>query len=177
MNINEFSRKITDNPPAQVNRFQTILTIPEFLRDEYSVNDIDLLSCYVRNANIGGKNLTTSDIKVGKFLQLAYSEQYESVTLTILLDKDYRIKKFFDDWQASIFNPNLGTIQKFWKEYTTDMKFIHLDDMDNPIDEIYFTGVYPSVVGNIDFSAESQSTLALLTITMSFKKWRRETSL
>ena len=171
MNVNEFKNQIKKNPPLLDNRFEVLVVPPPVLQGQYNNEKNSTISYYARTLNLGGRNVITSDVRNGKVLQLPYGNQYNTATLTVMLDKNYTTKEFFDDWQDAILKKDTAILKSFYKDYTANILINHLDESGETSKTIRLVDSFPSVVGDINLASDGVNNITLISITISYRYW------
>ena len=173
MNVNEFKNKIKANRPLLDNRYEILFTPPQILQSTYSKENLETISAYGRNLNAFGRNIMTSDVRQGRSFQLPYANQYNTTNFTVMLDKKYVTKNFFDDWQDSIMHPSKPILKSFYKQYVTDVIINHFNEFGEISQSIRLVDAFPSIVGDVNFASDGSNNIAIISITISFRYWER----
>lgn len=173
MDMKEFKSKIKANQPILDNRYEILFTPPPALQSTYSKDNLETISAYGRNLNAFGRNIMTSDVRSGKSFQLPYANQYNTTNFTVMLDKKYVTKNFFDDWQNSIINPTKAVLKSFYKDYVTDIIINHFDETGRISQSVRLVDAFPSIVGDVNLAADGSNNIAVISITISFRYWER----
>ena len=49
--------------------------------------------------------------------EIPYRETFTEAALSFILDDAFTIKRFFDEWQAKIINPETGNVANYWTNF------------------------------------------------------------
>ncbi len=183
--VNTFRAKFEKyGGPGRLNLFTVELTAT----NSKWMDDSDL-RFFCKSVGLPGLNLETSNYKpygVGLTNSLPVTMAHGSVNAVFMLDSSHQVLAFFHEWMQSIFNynteggllaPNARDQEQlpyelgYKKDYALDMR-IKFYSAHNPNNyyECILHGVYPTEIGQIDLSWDSNDQIALLPINFSFER-------
>lgn len=170
--IDTFVSEIRQSSLARTNRFEVQVTVPQTLQNRYQ--DARLVSLYCEQASFPMLNISTKAIKIfGPSYQRPVSSEYggEGVSLTFHVDRDMRVKKFFDDWMHSIVGEN-DYLVNYADQYTSTIYIRQVDEEDNITYEIELIDAFPRSMNMMDLNHNTQSQTHRLTMLMAYRKWQ-----
>jgi len=86
----------------------------------------DELNLLCRGVNIPGRQIVTTDRKIGNTLtKVASDHAFDDVTLSFLVLNDYGVRKYFEQWQAHIINPSTREMGYF-RDYAKPVQIAQL---------------------------------------------------
>lgn len=152
-----------------------------------SARDLNLLC---KATNLPGRQVMTNTRTIGAIEQkVAYSVTTEDVSLSFHVPNDYRVRKYFEDWQALAIDPNTHEIG-YITEYAKTVKIHQLkpgiglpiySDRIFDIDliskeKIMYTcelyEAFPTTVTAIELSDASENVTVELLVQLSYRKWK-----
>lgn len=118
--------------------------------------------------------LTTPARHYGEITEMPYEISYAPITMEYYVDPDYEVKKFFDKWAFTIFDPKTRT-QGYYEDYKKDIDIFVYNKAE---DFAYKVTLYEAYVKDISPITKSyaDNQFARLTVTLQFKYWRGEDS-
>lgn len=123
---------------------------------------------YVRECNLPGRNMMTSEIKYGTSptTKQVYNSIPADFTVTFLADASMALFKYFRDWQDKIHDPVTGVLS-YPDEYKGTVIVNALDTLGSVRYTQTMYNAFPENVGDISFSyADDQ--LATFQVTFSY---------
>ena len=129
-NLNNFITKITKTGVAKTNRFEVRISPPKALQE--FKNDGELVSLYCDISNLPGMSIITKGLRLfGPAYQRPVSSEFngEAINMTFYLDRDMRVKAFFDAWMFRTVDPNSFNVN-YAENYTATIKIFQLDEND-----------------------------------------------
>ena len=108
--------------------------------------------------------------------EIPYRETFTEAALSFILDDAFSIKKFFDEWQENIINPETGNVHH-WNDFVGTVKISRLsNDATSLVDatdkyNIELREAYPSAVGEIALGHTQGSEILRLSVTFKYRKW------
>ena len=152
-----------------------------------STRDLDL-SC--KAVNVPGRQVMTNNRIIGAIDQkVAYNSASEDVSLSFHVMNDYKIRTYFESWQALAIDPNTHEIG-YLNEYAKTVKIHQLkpgiglpiySDRIFDIDliskeKIMYTcelyEAFPTTVTAIELSDASENATVELIVQLSYRKWK-----
>ena len=169
------------------------LAVPNLYRVELpsingmSIRDLNLLC---KAVNLPGRLVMTNNRTIGAIDQkVAYSVAHEDINLTFHVPNNYKIRTYFEDWQALAIDPDTHEIG-YLNEYAKTVKihqlkrgislplynndFIDIDFV--TADKIVYTcelyEAFPTAVTAIELSDATENATVELTVQLSYRKWK-----
>jgi hypothetical protein len=146
-----------------------------------STRDLDLLC---KATNLPGRQVMTNNRVIGAIDQkVAYNSISEDVSLSFHVMNDYKIRTYFESWQALAIDPNTHEIG-YLNEYAKTVKIhqlkrgiglsIYSDRISK--DKIMYTcelyEAFPTTVTAIELSDASENATVELLVQLSYRKWK-----
>lgn len=156
---------------SRTNRFEVIITPPAKLAARF--NDSYLSSLYVEQATIPSLNLGTKSLKIfGPSYQRPFSSEYggEGISITFHVDRNMKIRKFFEEWMHVIVDPNSFTVG-YQEEYIADVFIRQLDEQNNVTHEIKLIEAFPRSMNMMELNNSSNSQTHRLNILFAYRYW------
>jgi hypothetical protein len=132
------------------------------------------LSLQCESAELPGKTLLTSDVKVyGPIFKVPYQKQFNDINLTFLCTNDFYERKLFDRWIDCIMPSSTNNLRYPKDEvtrYMSDIKIIQYDDFIKQIYAVKLVDAFPIGVAAQQLSW-SEDTFHRLTIQFAYQKY------
>jgi len=173
-NLNNFITKITKTGVAKTNRFEVRISPPKALQE--FKNDGELVSLYCDISNLPGMSIITKGLRLfGPAYQRPVSSEFngEAINMTFYLDRDMRVKAFFDAWMFRTVDPNSFNVN-YAENYTATIKIFQLDENDKATYTVSLEDAFPRAMSLVDLSAGSTNQAGRLNMTFAYRKWYAE---
>lgn len=158
---------------SRQNRYEVAVTPPRGLSLPGRMDSLGRIEMNCSVAQVPGRSVATREVSAGgtPVRKMAHSPQYEDMSLTFLVSDDLLEKKFFDSWQAMVFEDTWGNLQ-FPSEYYGVVEVRKTSRrMGEPTTGTWVLhDAWPIIVGPVDLSAES-GAIATMAVTMSMRHW------
>jgi hypothetical protein len=170
-NLSQFLSQSRRDSFARVNRFEVFILPPLALsrnRDAISV------SLYCEMASLPPVNISTKSFKIfGPTYQRPFGAEYggEGISLTFHVDRDMKVKKFFDEWTAKVVDPDSGLVG-YQEEYTTTIRLRQLDEQDTVTYGIELTEAFPRSVNLLELNNSAQNQTHRLNVLFAYRYWK-----
>jgi len=152
-----------------------------------STRDLNLLC---KATNLPGRQVMTNNRIIGAIDQkVAYSSVQDDVNMSFHVPNDYKMRKYFEDWQALAIDPNtheIGYLNEYAKTVKIhqlkkgiglalfDNNFINIDLLS--ADKIVYTcelyEAFPTSVSAIELSDAQENGTVELLVQLSYRKWK-----
>ena len=150
---------------SRADRFRVILPT-EFGGNARSIDTL------CRAVNIPGRQIVTNERTIGMMSQkMPYGFLSEDVNLTFLLDQDYSMRRYFENWQEQIIGFDTYEL-KYKSEYAKTVVIQQLDHGDNSV--VYackLLKAFPTTMQAIELGDENQNQLVQLSVQLSYTDW------
>lgn len=152
-----------------------------------STRDLNLLC---KAVNLPGRQIITNNRTIGAVDQkVAYNVAHEDVNLTFHVMNDYKIRTYFEAWQALAVDPNtleLGYLNEYAKTvkihqlkkgiglplYSDRIFDIDLISADKVMYTCELYEAFPTTVSAIELSDASENVTVELLVQLSYRKWK-----
>lgn len=159
-------------PPAGLTTFREIGT-PDGLDYEQIVPGTRMLSLMCEQASLPLLNINTKSYRVyGVPEPRPVTSEYggEGIPLTFHIDREMKVKKFFDQWMQTIVDPITFNVS-YKENYSVNIDIWQLDEMDNPQYHIQLIDAFPRSMNLLELNHSSQSQTHRLTVLFAYRKW------
>lgn len=166
--LDRFKSSVLNGGMARPNRFQAIIISPSA-----TARDDELVSLYCESAQFPQVTLQVKPFKIqGPSYQRPISVEYggEGLPLTFHLDRDMRVKKYFDDWIHNVVNPGSFTMNYF-KEYVKDITLNQLDEQNNITYSLRLVDAFPRMTNIVDLNHSTTNQIHKLTVLFVYRYW------
>jgi|TARA_R110001592_G_scaffold58814_5_gene178137 hypothetical protein len=143
-------------------------------------NNVDMaqqVALMCTNITMPARTLNTSPYRIaGAPYKYPTSVQYSDVTATFIGDKFLRLRNFFEEWQALVYDNQTGMFN-FYKEYTAPIDVFQLgsfqvaEDRDRATYGIRMREAFPSAIGEVNYDSGTQNSYVAITVTFSYRDW------
>jgi hypothetical protein len=128
----------------------------------------------VKSAGLPSSNLGIIEVPVrGLILKVAGDRTFDTWTITVLNDIDFKVRTAFEKWMASIrkLTDNSGNASP--TDYVVDGIEVEQLARDETILRKYiFEGVFPTNISQIDVSSDSTDTIEEFTVELQVQSYR-----
>jgi hypothetical protein len=156
---------------ARNNRFEVIITPPRGLSDRGS--ESELASLYVEQASVPLLNIFAKPFKIfGPTYQRPITSEYggEGMPITFHVDRNMRIRRFFEDWMHLIVDPVRFTVG-YQENYISDIFIRQLDEQNNITNEIKLIEAFPRNINLMDLNNNSSNQTHRLNVLFAYRYW------
>lgn len=157
---------------ARTNRFEVIIALPPGLLSK-SYNE-KLVSLYVEQTNIPLLNIATKSQKIfGPSYQRPFASEYggEGISLNFHVDREMKVRNFFEDWMHLIVNRNNYTIG-YQEEYVTTINIRQLDEQSNVTYEVELKEAFPRNLNMMELNHSSSNQTHRLNMLFAYRYWQ-----
>jgi hypothetical protein len=124
-------------------------------------------------ASLPPVNISTKSFKIfGPSYQRPFGAEYggEGISFTFHVDRDMKVKTFFDDWAALVVDPVTGTVG--WQEdYVIDLYIRQLDEQENVTYEVKLLEAFPRSVNLLELNNSAQNQTHRLNVLFGYRTW------
>ena len=160
---------------AKGNRYNVTIIPPSDLLGDPAVSQAQFL-CEAVSLPTKGIASNAQDI-YGPPREIPYRETFTEAALSFILDDAFVLKRFFDEWQTKIINPETGNVANYWNDFTGSILISRLPNaatnMAGGSDKykIELREAYPSAVGEIALGHTQGNEILRLSVTFKYRKW------
>jgi len=158
---------------SRPNRFEVGINSPGATS---GIADDNLVSLWCQSVELPGRTIEsqTNDNIYGPTHEIAQGLILnDSITMTFLLDEKLDIKRYFDNWQKTIYNPDTYDMY-YYSNYVRDITIKQLSNKDEVVFSCKVYEAFPKTVELITLSADSRSEASRLNVSMAFRDWIEE---
>lgn len=107
----------------------------------------------------------------GRQLQVAGDKTFEPWNVTVINDRDMRLRNAFETWSNTITQneENIGLDNP--ASYQSNAQVYQLDKAGKKVKGYDFRGIWPSNVSSIDLSFDSENTIEEFTVEFQVQYW------
>ena len=193
--ISEFKSKVATDF-ARPNQFVCELNFPSTFTDQATLKELGTFT--VKAANLPATQLGTVEVPYrGRVLKIAGDRTFEPWTITIMNDKNFRLRDAFEKWTESIqaYAQNVTTAGTNIQNYYADMFVSQLDRNTSDVStatagkvktasqgavgiphqvlrEYRFVDVFPTNISAIDLDFGSNDAIEEFTVEMQVQYWQ-----
>ena len=156
---------------ARANKFMVTMGFPAGLSG--MPEDLSTTTSYLCSAaTLPG--MTIGEVTVpfrGRNLFIAGDRTFEAWTITILNDSNFHIRNGFEIWMNYINNMSNNEGVDNPSLYQTDAHVSQLGRDDLRVKTYSFRGMWPTTIGNIDLSYETNDAIETFDVTLRYNYW------
>ena len=163
--IENFTGQVFGGGLARENRFR--VTMPNKVSGE------QLVSLFCESTSIPQLSVITKQQRLfGPSHVRAATIDYggAGLAMTFLVDREMKVKKWFDAWMHLCVNPGEFTV-KYLNQYAGDITIEQLDEKDNVTYAIKLIGAFPTACGPLSLNHGSLDTFHRLPVTFTYRYW------
>jgi hypothetical protein len=161
--LNEFISKIKTESAARTNRFSVLIS-----NTGSSAYDTDLVQLYCEQASLPSITFASQPVRTyGEQREVVYDRNFETLTLNFIVDRQYKIKEFFDQWGKQIVDP-ITRLSGYYNDYTKSIIITTQDTQDNNTYECEIFEAYPKSIASIGLDHNSKD-IVRLQVTFNYK--------
>lgn len=171
--IEQFRAEVLDGAGlARTNRFEVDILPPPALAGRYGAIS-NLTSLYVEQASVPLLNIFSKSLKIfGPTYQRPISSEYggEGLPITFHVDRNFYVRRFFEDWMHEIINPETFTVS-YQERYITEVVIRQLDEQNNITNEIKLLEAFPRNLNLMDLNHSSSNQTHRLNVLFAYRYW------
>ena len=172
-NINEFKSRLSGGG-ARANQYKVTMNFPAYSAVGGETSDLSYL-CTA--AAIPGQSLGTVAVPFrGRVLNLVGDRTFSPWPITVLNDTDFKIYRAMERWMNGMNNmtDNEGLTNP--TDYQVDYFLDHLDRDGLSIKQYAFRGAFPTTLGDIALSYETNNAIETFDVTMAYQYFETDTT-
>ena len=169
--VKDFRSTIFTDSLARTNRFEVFINKPPMALSTGRPWNISL---YCEQASLPPLNIASKSFKIfGPTYQRPFTAEYggEGISVTFHVDRDMKVKNFFDEWMYKIVDPDTGTVG-YQEDYITNIVIRQLDEQENVTYEIELTEAYPRSMNLMELNNAATNQTHRLNILFGYRYWR-----
>lgn len=168
-NLDDFKSSIRQGSLARTNRFEVNILKPPRLASD----DERLVSLYSEQTSLPPINLNVRSYKIwGPTIHRPQSIEYggEGISITFHVDRDMRVKKFFDDWLDIIVSGDNYTVS-YQEDYATTVDIHQLNEQNDITYTAQLVNAFPRSMNLMELNNASQNQTHRLVVTFAYEYW------
>ena len=172
-NLSQFIGAVREDSLARVNRFEVFINAPKSLTFKNKSN-AGAVSLYCEMASLPPVNISTKSFKIfGPTYQRPFSAEYggEGISLTFHVDRDMKVKNFFDEWTSKIVDPDTGFVG-FQEDYISTIRLRQLNEQDEVTYELELEEAFPRSVNLLELNNSAQNQTHRLNVLFAYRYWK-----
>jgi len=162
--LDAFISTIKTEGAARLNRFKVLVFNPVSKQSQYD----ELVCLYCEQAALPSITYASQPTRTfGDQREVVYERTFETLNLTFLIDRQFKVKEYFDVWGDLIINPRTR-LCGFYDDYARNIQIIAQDLKDNDIYTTWVYEAYPKSIAAINLDNNSKE-VAKLQVTFNYK--------
>jgi len=171
LGVDDFKAKLTGGG-ARANLFKATLGFPGYVN-----SDVELASFMVKAAQLPSSVIAPIMVPFrGRQLQVAGDRTFEPWTITVINDTGFDIRNSFEVWMNGINQHNANTGLTNPSDYMSDMIISQLDKDGSDVKVYNIRGCFPTNLGAIEVSYETENTIEEFTVELQVQYWESDTT-
>jgi hypothetical protein len=157
---------------ANNNHYDIVIKKPKVVTSNLFNNEtMQKILLFCDQTQLPGINISTTPIRhYGEAREMPYERLFDPVNLSFYVDREMKVKLFFDEWIQNIQNSYSRTFN-YYKEYITDIDIITYDRGNLPQYKVTLYEAYPKTVSAIQLDYANRDVMKV-AVTMQYKYWR-----
>jgi hypothetical protein len=171
LGVDDFKSKLKGGG-ARANLFKATINFPR-----YAGGDVELTSFLCEAAQLPGSTLGMIEVPFrGRRLKIAGDRTFESWTVTIINDTDFKVRNAMERWMNGMNNHQLNTGLVDPISYQSDLFVEQLDKNGKALKKYSFKGAFPTAVAPIDLSYATENEIERFTVEFQYQYWTSDTT-
>tara|TARA_B100001094_G_scaffold322995_1_gene373142 strand:- start:137 stop:760 length:624 start_codon:yes stop_codon:yes gene_type:complete len=163
-------------PAAVGSSFQFMSNDPAPTSEDVSISNVEGVATkipfMVKAANLPASNITPVEVPFrGRILKVAGERTFDTWTVTVVNDADFRIRTSMEQWMNGISRLTNGSGEVNPTDYTADAVVNQLDRNGNILRSYDFIGLFPTNVSEIALSMDTTDTIEEFTVEFQVLYW------
>jgi hypothetical protein len=132
----------------------------------------DLLIFMVKAAALPASNITPVEIPFrGRTLKVAGERTFDTWTITVLNDVDFKIRTSFEQWMNGISKISDASGTTNPTDYQKTATVSQLNRAGEAVRRYKFAGIFPTNISQIDLSMDTTDTIEEYTVEFQVQYW------
>lgn len=169
--VDDFKAKLKGGG-ARANLFKATLNFPA-----YAGGDVELTSFLCEAASLPASIMTPIEVPFrGRQLKIAGDRTFESWTVTIINDTDFKIRNAMERWMNGInaHSANTGLVTPV--DYQADLIVDQLDRNETVLKRYNFRGCFPTNVTSIALNYGTNNDIERFDVEFQVQYWESNTT-
>jgi len=163
---------------AKGNRYNVSIFPPSGIPALVGNSAVNKLPFLCESASLPTKGIATNPHDIyGPPREIAYRETFTESALSFILDDDFTVKRYFDDWQAGIISPVGKNSPNYYNNYIGTIEVIRLSNDATDFTtsstqyKVKLLEAYPSAVGEVALGHSMGNEVLKLSVTFKYRRW------
>lgn len=172
-NVGKFRSEVLGYGLARTNRFEVNIPVPVGMSGSYKSYG-SLVSLFCEETNFPPLIVSTKSYKIfGPSFQRPVSAEFggEGITMTFHVDREMLVKRFFEDWTATIVGED-DFLLYYQDQYAVDMEIKQLNEQDEISYICKLYDAFPRSINIMALNNSAQSQTHRLTVMFAYRYWR-----
>lgn len=171
LGIDDFKSKLAGGG-ARPSLFKATVNFPTFVDA-----NVELTSFLCKQASIPGSTVGSIEVGFrGRKLKMAGDRTFENLSLTIINDAEYDVRKSFEQWMNGINGHQENTGLVDLNEYSSDVVVEQLRKDGTTSKRYDFRGCFPISVAAIDLNYDTADAIEEFTVELAVQYWESDTT-
>jgi hypothetical protein len=171
LGIDDFKSKLAGGG-ARPSLFKATVNFPTFVDA-----NVELTSFLCKQASIPGSTVGSIEVGFrGRKLKMAGDRTFENLSLTIINDAEYDVRKSFEQWMNGINGHQENTGLVDLNEYSSDVVVEQLRKDGTTSKRYDFRGCFPLSVAAIDLNYDTADAIEEFTVELAVQYWESDTT-
>lgn len=169
--LSQFIGNVKDGM-AKTTHYDVFLSRPNIVPASlYGNTELNRIMLFCEQATLPGLTIATSPIRTyGEVREMPYEKMFDNITLTFYVDKEMKVKYFFDEWISNIQNPTSRTFN-YYDDYTTDIEIVVYDIAQNTRYRVKLFEAYPKTVSPVALDYNGKEVMRV-QVTLNYRYWK-----
>ena len=133
----------------------------------------DKVPFMVKAAALPASNITPVEVPFrGRILKVAGERTFDSWTVTVLNDADFKTRTVMEQWMNGISRLTNGSGEVNPTDYTADAEVTQLDRNGGELRKYEFIGLFPTNISEIALSMDTTDTIEEFTVEFQVLYWK-----
>ena len=133
----------------------------------------DKVPFMVKAAALPASNITPVEVPFrGRILKVAGERTFDSWTVTVINDADFKIRTVMEQWMNGISRLTNGSGEVNPTDYTADAEVTQLDRNGGELRKYEFIGLFPTNISEIALSMDTTDTIEEFTVEFQVLYWK-----
>lgn len=156
---------------ARTSHFAVSFVMPKCLdASRFGKDVLEKVLLFCEQTQLPGLNVATTPIRTwGETREMPYERMYEPITFTFYVDKEMKVKLFFDQWITSI-QDNQTRHMNFYENYIVDVNVEVYDVADNSRYKATLFEAYPKTISAVEMNYGGKDVMRV-QVTFAYRYW------
>lgn len=170
MSLADFLSTVRTEGLSKANRYSVLISPPAGIADSNS--DLSRVSLFAESTELPGVTVKTEKLKIygPEYIRPTGIDYGQTVNVTFLVDRDFRVRKLFEDWINMVVDKNSYNISYQILYISNQIRFIQLDTQDEERYSITLKEAFPVSIEIMPISYSSDG-IHRISVTFAFRRW------